>query len=397
MFWTGKNIGAILLVAGTAVGGGMLALPLVSSQLGILEVVSLLIGMWLYMTLVSLLTLEINLRFNKKGTAIPVIAEHVLGKWGKWIALISLITLLYSLLVAYISGGVSSIVQLINIVPQKYNVTQYLPIIFTITFGGLVYFSVKAVDVVNRVFLIAKIFVFLLMIAMLASIVNVEYLQSHGGNNVAMMVAIPIFFTSFGFHGSIPVIINYVGVSKPNDLGKIFFYGGFLSLLFYIFWVFMTLGSVHNSDFQQFTGLGSFISKLGDVSGGKYISYCTKAFTVFAIVTSFLGVALGLKESLIDLLSNCKRSFSRQEIWGMTFVMPMVMAMFFPDSFVGALKIAAVFLSVFAVIIPSLILLVMRKNGQQGKYVAPIGNISIYLCLAVGISIIALVLINFIN
>ena len=51
--------------------------------------------------------------------------------------------------------------------------------------------------------------------------------------------SLPIIFTSFGFHGSIPSIIQYIG-AKPKTLRTIFLVGSALPMLFifYGYWVF---------------------------------------------------------------------------------------------------------------------------------------------------------------
>ncbi|MGS0729952.1 aromatic amino acid transport family protein, partial [Shewanella sp. 0m-11] len=57
-----KILGSVAIVAGTAIGGGMLALPLATASLGTLPALLLLIAIWGVSIYTSLLMLEINLR-----------------------------------------------------------------------------------------------------------------------------------------------------------------------------------------------------------------------------------------------------------------------------------------------------------------------------------------------
>ena len=59
-----KFIGSILIVIGTIIGGGMLALPMVGAPVGSFVAIGVLTAMWVLMTITGLLVLEVNLSFN---------------------------------------------------------------------------------------------------------------------------------------------------------------------------------------------------------------------------------------------------------------------------------------------------------------------------------------------
>lgn len=56
-----------------------------------------------------------------------------------------------------------------------------------------------------------------------------------------IVAAIPVIFTSFGFHGSIPAIVNYLDGDTPA-LRKAILIGSAIPLVIYIFWRLVTLG-----------------------------------------------------------------------------------------------------------------------------------------------------------
>src|SRR5690242_9244305 len=98
-----KVLGAILLVAGTAIGGGMLALPVITGIYGFFSAIMLMLGAWLVNTYIAFLLLEANL-WLEPGSSITSMAKATLGRIGVVIAWASSILFLYTLLVAYISG-----------------------------------------------------------------------------------------------------------------------------------------------------------------------------------------------------------------------------------------------------------------------------------------------------
>lgn len=74
-----KMLGSIAIVAGTAIGAGMLALPLATAALGIIPALVLLVVIWGVSAYTSLLMLEINLRTGV-GDNVHAITGKLLGK-----------------------------------------------------------------------------------------------------------------------------------------------------------------------------------------------------------------------------------------------------------------------------------------------------------------------------
>ena len=74
-------ISAILLIAGTSIGAGMLALPVSTAQLGFPSAVALMIISWYIMYISALLMLEANLNFAP-GANIISMADSYLGLFG---------------------------------------------------------------------------------------------------------------------------------------------------------------------------------------------------------------------------------------------------------------------------------------------------------------------------
>ncbi|MCX7206142.1 MAG: tyrosine transporter, partial [Proteobacteria bacterium] len=102
-----KAVGATLLISGTMLGAGMLALPLVSSGMGYTYASLTLVCIWLLMTYTALMLLEVSLAFPV-GSGFDVMAQSLFGNKGLWIFNASLLLLLYALSGAYISGAASS-------------------------------------------------------------------------------------------------------------------------------------------------------------------------------------------------------------------------------------------------------------------------------------------------
>jgi tyrosine-specific transport protein len=76
-----KIFSGSLLVAGTSIGAGMLALPVATANCGFIPAVCLYIVCWLFMALTGLLLLEVCLWLPKDANMVSM-SYHVLGTKG---------------------------------------------------------------------------------------------------------------------------------------------------------------------------------------------------------------------------------------------------------------------------------------------------------------------------
>ena len=101
---TGTFIGGILLIAGSCIGAGMLALPIMTGLSGFFPSLVMFLIAWGFMTITGLLMVEVNSSFDARVN-IGSMAERAFGKTGRYLSWILYLFLFYSLLVAYISGS----------------------------------------------------------------------------------------------------------------------------------------------------------------------------------------------------------------------------------------------------------------------------------------------------
>ncbi|MDF2965777.1 MAG: tyrP 1 [Rickettsiaceae bacterium] len=353
-FSSNRFIGALLIVVGTTIGAGMLALPLASTSNNFLSIVFLLVAMWGFMCMSALISLELNLHFGK-GISIAGQARKVLGKGGAIISSLSILVLFYALLAAYITGG-TAIFKGILAKQLGLQLPKTLsPIIFTIIFGFCVSYCMKAVDYANRAILFIKAGLFIAMVAMLMPSITYKNLVTYdSGSSNNLLLAIPIFFTSFGFHGSIPGLINYVGPHR-TALRKVIIIGSIIPLITYIIWLSASLGVLSlagKTSIAVTKDLGMFVSLLSEVTRSKTLNVIIDFFAFTAIVTSFLGVGVGLFDFIAEVLEFTDNSKGRIITALLTFLPPLFFALFYPNGFVIALGYAAVALAFLAVLIP---------------------------------------------
>ncbi|AUD61558.1 amino acid permease [Shewanella sp. Pdp11] len=365
-------LGSIAIVAGTAIGAGMLALPLATAALGIIPALVLLVVIWGVSAYTSLLMLEINLRTGV-GDNVHAITGKLLGKKGQIIQGASFLSLLFALTAAYLTGGSSLLVlkakNMFDIVLDN----QAAVLLFTLVLGGFAALGVAWVDKVSRflfslmILLLVVVVLFLLPEVSIASMATGAIAESMTSS---WMAAIPVVFTSFGFHVCIATLVRYLD-GDAVSLRKVLLIGSTIPLACYVLWLLVTLGTVGGYEVSGFEGsLPSLVTALQDIAHTPWISKCISLFADLALVTSFLGVTLSLYDFVAEL-TRAKETFAgRIQTWLLTFTPPVLCALYLPEGFVAVLGFAAVPLVVMIIFLPIVMALRQRQTQPSGYQVS---------------------------
>ena len=99
-----RMFGSAMIITGTTIGAGMLAIPATVSGVGFWLACLLLILVWAILLSTALLLVEINLTMPD-GTNFAKMAKHTLGFVGQALTWVAYLLLLYSLTAAYSAAG----------------------------------------------------------------------------------------------------------------------------------------------------------------------------------------------------------------------------------------------------------------------------------------------------
>ncbi|AWK82197.1 tyrosine transporter TyrP [Photobacterium damselae] len=353
-----KTFGSMLIIAGTTIGAGMLALPLASAGLGFTTSILIMIGMWALMSYTALLMLEVH-QYADKSATLHTLAYKLLGRKGQVIASGAMLFLFYALCAAYIAGGGAQLHQKI----QSLHVDiapQIATVVFTFVIASVVAIGTHSVDIVNRVLFTAKIIAMAVMLALLLPQVKSHNLLEMPMQQGLIISALPVVFTSFGFHGSIPSIVRYLGLNIPN-LKKVMIFGSALPLIVYLLWQLATQGILSQNELLANTDLTQFINALSQRLHNPLVGQSVSLFADLALATSFLGVSLGLFDFLADTLRRKATLAGRVQTACVTFIPPLAFALFYPQGFIMALGYAAIALVILAIFLPVAMVWQQRK------------------------------------
>ncbi|AAP96294.1 tyrosine transporter [[Haemophilus] ducreyi] len=385
-----KILGSALMIAGTTIGAGMLAMPLTSAGMGFGATLFLLISLWGLLAYTGLLFMEVYQTAPKRDVGVASLAEQYFGIVGRVLATATLLVLLYALLAAYITGGGSLLSGILPEIMDSQLTNKIAILLFTTLLGTFVVVGIKGVDGLTRVLFMGKIIAFLLVLAMMLPKAKIENLFAMPLDNLLVISVVPIFFTSFGFHVIMASINNYL----EADIGKIriaIYIGTAIPLIAYLLWQLATHGVLTQAEFVEILksdpSLNGLVKATSQITGSTFLGEMLRLFSALALITSFLGVAMGIFECIGDLLKRINLPTNRLVLTLVTFIPPLLFALFYPNGFIAALGYAGLLFAFYGMLLPIGLAWRARKLHPNLPYRVSGGNSALLIALLMGIII----------
>lgn len=385
----GSVLGGVLLISGSCIGVGMLALPVLTAFSGFLPTIVVFILCWLFMTTTALLLVEANMWYEDRPNLVTL-SYRTLGRFGQICTWICYLFLFYSLIVAYIVKGGELI---------QHSLEGYFPFLIptwvgssliTILSALLIYSGTWFVDYFNRVSMLGLFFTYFCLL-----FVGIPYFEAKYLTHIDwtyFFFILPFIITSFGFHNMIPTLNEYLEGDEKKLLTTVIL-GGLIPFVIFILWIVKVQSivplkgevSLSNSFFN-----GEISTEVLSVFlKSSWISLVAIYFSFFAIITSLFGQALSVFDFLSDGLKISKTSKGKLILCLLTFLPAYVLSQIFPDVFFIALELVG---GVAVMILFGLLPVVMVWQGRyrihyQAKTIVPGGKPLLILIavLAVGI------------
>lgn len=384
------TLGSGLLVAGTSIGAGMLALPLVAAMTGLWWMLALMLLMSSLACYGGLLIAE-SCRAFPESTNLHVVVGKLLGRFGQIVTVFGMLFLYYSLCAAYISGGALVLQNSLN--KAGIGISQTAAAISVALAAAIfVVAGTAIVDAVNRFMFGSMILLLLCILIVLVPEIQPSHLSGNQSSSKALLAVLPVLYTSYGFHCAVPTVVQYVA-GKPYKFRIALIGGSTLPFTIYVLWVLAVIGVLSTASVLTFSGnadaVSLLISALGNASDSTLLGYMVSAFAAFAIGTSFLGVSLGLFDYLAEATHRIHDLKGRTQTIILTLFLPLMAAIYMPGSFVTTLGYAAIALVILAVFIPVALVWKIRKLRIEETYQVAGGRAALILAVLSGILIIA--------
>lgn len=366
-----RLVGASLLVSGTTIGAGMLALPVTTGLAGFFPSLLIMTAIWLFMMVTAFYLLEVNLRMKGESNLISMV-RITLGKPGEVISWICYLLLLYSLAAAYMVGCSQILSDFLDaLIP--FDVPSWVwPASIFAFFGIFVYCGTEVVDWTNRLLMIGLVGAYISLLSLGCCKVSLPLLKHV--NWSFLLPSLSVVLTTFGYHIIIPTLTTYL--EHDTKLLKLsIFIGSLIPFVIYVSWQFLVMGVVpvvgaYSLSEAANQGLQiTFFLKI--LLENPWIGVAVRAFAFFAIVTSLLGVSLSLSDFLADGLKIKKTHLGKLSLVLLTFIPPLAFALFYPQGFIVALKYAGIFVVILLALFPALMAWFERYGPKTERSFLP--------------------------
>ena len=356
-----------LLIAGATIGAGVLGLPVQTGLSGFIPSTIGILLIWVIMTFTAIVLAERFMRSNAVATDYPSIYKQDFGSVGKYLCIIGYLINYYGIMVAYLCGSAVILAFLIPIsLPQNVFLLFFFIPTTIITLFGLAY-VLKA----NVLFMLLLGISFIALIIMTAGKMQASNLAYTDWS--FLIPATPVILTTFLFHNIIPPICR----SLENNRGKIWttiIVGTSLSCGIVLIWNFVTIGAVPMGGAGKGNLLYAYLNAepatvpLATKLNSEMITIAGMVFSLCAIFTSFISVVIGLRGFIRDIMVSTFKIDNKNINIILTLAPSLIISLFFPNLFLGALDIAG---GVGGVLIfgvfPAMMLIKYSKNILSPK------------------------------
>ncbi|QIM62729.1 transposase [Pasteurellaceae bacterium Orientalotternb1] len=385
---TPSIFGGACIIASVCVGAGMLGLPTSGAGAWTIWSIITICFTMLVMTLSGGLLLEAYKHYDLRAS-FNTVTKSMLGNTVNIINNLAVYFVGGILLYAYTtaSGGILAGLtgDFIKLDPRLWSV------IFVLVFSYFVWHSTRIVDRISVLLIIFMALSFTLSISGLTANIDLGKLfnpQSRDPNYaIYAMGLLPVALTSFGYHHSVSTMRAYYG--DEHKAKKAIIGGTTIALTLYLLWVIAIFGNLSRDQFapvlEQGGNLDALLAALDNVIESSTLKQAINAFSIAAILSSFIGVGLGVFDFLADFFKFDNSKTGRAKSWAVTFLPPLILSVAFPLGFLKAIGYAGAVATIWTCIIPAMLAKKSRSipNGNTG-FIVWGGNFTIVLLIIFG-------------
>jgi amino acid permease len=277
---------ATSLMVGAGVGAGIMAVPYLAEQVGLVGLAIILPIAWAASSLIHLMLAEVLFRTGKDMQIVELMRLYVLrghiGQWVLWAVFALLSIAFLANLAAYVSGAGEIVTSLTGVSPRIPEVFIY------VISAGVVFFGLRAVGVAERFGALALVG---LIVAIAIGAAGVPFrLQSELAGSTPQWLALygMVMYALWTFY-SVPQVVQGLGADRQGAVRAILVGLGINGILTAAVAI-IALGISNPVTEVAIIGISAHLGSWAGVTGSLFI--------VFALVTSYWSVSLALADIL---------------------------------------------------------------------------------------------------
>lgn len=357
---------SIFLIVGTAVGAGILALPISTASTGFWGSFISLTITWVFMTFAAFNLLKARLCYED-DIDLATITTSMLGRSANFIVECCYLALLMALVSMYITVGSAWIQELLVSYIDLQVTEQIAQISFTFVIASIIYSGLGNLANINQLITIAKLFFLIMIIVIILPDVVPIRLETYSLKQIPATFS--MLLTTFGFSIVLPSLAGYLDLNRSKLYGTLFT-GSIIILFIYLAWELVAFGVIGQDGLYSIANAQDkgvmVINTLATLVQNESFNTYGLGIMLTAVLTSFLGVGHCLFTYLKDSLSI--RSHTRKGIASVLlgFVPPLIIINIFPAGITPILSFAGIFVAMTLGILPNLMILSKEYSKQAG-------------------------------
>jgi tyrosine-specific transport protein len=352
------------LLAGAAIGSGILALPILAAAPGFVNTI-IFIGLTFICSLViAKPSLYMYATYTNHDVNAATLAKDYFGEKGYWTSIILNVLSMGGCTAAYITVGGEILTKVI--LPKIHIIAGPTTgiIIFILIFAPFFVAGIKYISRINGLIFLTKYLCLFIVISLGLKFINPSRLEFvpqgliYLGSGASTMMAIWVM------HMTLPVVLK-LNDWNPKKAFLAVKLGLGIAAILYVGWLVVILSLISRPQFLQLKTIGDILQYLVDYAHiSPLMQILIAIFSSITVLTSFLSIGFSLIEFLIDVMSLKDNIVSRFIAMLIAFIIPVSIAVIFSKQFVKIYQQSNIF-SIGSALIPAIVVLVYNRQKQQ--------------------------------
>lgn len=352
-----RMLHSIFLIVGTAVGAGILALPISTASAGFWGSFISLTITWVFMTFAAFNLLKARLCYEE-DVDLATMTTSMLGRSANIVVECCYLALLMALVSMYITVGSAWAEELLGKYLNLHITTQSAQIGFTVVIAGIIYSGIGNLANINQLITMAKLFFLAMIIIISFDQVNTTHLEAYALKEIPSTFS--MLLTTFGFSIVLPSLTGYLGNNKRSIYAALII-GSLIILSVYLLWELITFGIIGQDGLAQIASAQDkgtmVINTLAKLVQNPSFNTYGLGIMLTAVLTSFLGVGHCLFSYLKDSLKIQNPGHKKRTAILLGFIPPVIIINIYPAGITSILSFAGIFVAIILGILPTFLVL----------------------------------------
>lgn len=329
-----KLLLSAFLVAGAAIGSGVLALPILAAGPGLINTlvfISLTFALAYWMATISI---DIYSKYNDHSVNAATLAVDYFGKKGYVITTILNVLSMGSLAAAYVNAGGDLLVKTVLPMFHISMSPQIGMIIFFIFFMPAFIVGLGLISRLNGIIFTIKFLCLISGIILGTSLIKPSIFEFIPSGVKYIGAGASTMFCIWMMHMVLPLVLK-INDWNPQKAKKAVMIGMIIPALAYIGWMMLIFSLVSRQDFLSLDTIGDVMHFALSKPGVPHlITTLVGVFASITVLTAFFSIGFSLVAFVLDALKWQDNAKNRSIGTALSFILPVIVALLFPKAFV---------------------------------------------------------------